>query len=110
MSDGSRSMVSLSFVAAVDDLVVELDDFQEYASEPDDETIVYKVPQSPASEMLLKLKIMELEGRDGAPNDWRLIEFRRYKRPPPSTGGLLGGFGFGAVGDFASSDDDDDDE
>lgn len=103
-------MVSLSFVAAVDDLIVELDDFQEYASEPDDETIVYKVPQSPASEMLLELKIMEVEGREGGPNDWRLVEFRRYKKPPPSAGGLLGGFGIGGGGDAATSDDDDDDE
>ncbi|KAH7671530.1 hypothetical protein AAVH_42670, partial [Aphelenchoides avenae] len=92
MSDGSRSMISLSFVAAVDDLTVDFDEFREHASVPDGPNIVYKVPQSPASDMLLELKIFELED---APNGWKLVDFCRDKKPPPSTGASGGGWGGG---------------
>lgn len=68
----------LSFVAVIGDLIVELEGFKEYASERLNGTLVYNVPQSPASEMLLELKIIPLEG---AVNNWKLIEFRRYKKP-----------------------------
>lgn len=99
MSDGSRNMVSLSFVAAIGELTVDLDEFREYryASERDDATIVYKVPPSPTSDMLLELKIARLEN---AANGWRLVDFRRCKKPPlsPDDGDGWGGFGNGFGG------------
>lgn len=85
----------MSFVAVVDDLKDELEEFQEFASQPDEETIVYKVPQSPGSDMLLELKIIALED---APNGWRLVEFRRYKKCPPSSGAGGGGDPWGGFG------------
>lgn len=100
MSDGSRGTVSLSFVAAVGDLIAKVEDFEEYASELDDDTIVYKVPQSPASDMLLELKIITLED---APNGWKLVEFRRCKKPPPSTAGGGGGGGWGGGGGYGGA-------
>ncbi|KAH7669934.1 hypothetical protein AAVH_42845 [Aphelenchoides avenae] len=98
MSDGSRSIVSLFFVAAIDDLTVKLEGFDEYASEPGEATIVYKVPQSSASDMLLELKISELAD---APNGWKLVDFCRDKKPPPSMGaGGGGGGGWGGGSGF----------
>lgn len=83
ISDGSRSTVDLSFVAAVGDLILELEGFEEFASKPNGHTIVYKVPKSPASNMLLELKIVTVEN---APNAWKLVEFRQSNKPPTIAG------------------------
>lgn len=87
--------MDLSFVAAIDDLQVELEGFQEFASELNRNTLVYKVPQSPASDMLLELKITTL---GDAPKNWKLVEFRREKKISPRTTG--GGWGEGGWGGF----------
>lgn len=103
----SRSPLMLSFVAAIDDLIVELEGFEEFAQDLTDDAVLYVLPPSPASDMLLELKIIELEN---APNGWKLVEFRRYKKPTVTIfdagagawGGGGGGFGGGGGGGFAN--------
>lgn len=113
MSDDSRSTVRLSFVAIDNTLLglsTELEGFEEYAS--GDGAIVYEVPQSPVSDMLLELKITSLED---TPLGRRLVEFRRYKKPPPRTvargfGRYGGDDGWGGDGWGGGGDQYDDDE
>ncbi|KAH7711916.1 hypothetical protein AAVH_20760 [Aphelenchoides avenae] len=95
LANGSHNTLTLSFVAVNADLIVELEGFEEYASGLGHATVVYTVPQSPASETLLELKIMMLEG---APNGSRLVKFRRFKKPAPSTAGDDWGEGGGGFG------------
>lgn len=95
----SRSKVDLCFVAAIGDLQVELEGFEEYARRYNF-AVIYVVPQSPAGDMLLKLEIITLED---APDGWKLIQFHRHKKPSTSAGG--GGFGNGGGGGGFVSDD-----
>ncbi|KAH7711917.1 hypothetical protein AAVH_20761 [Aphelenchoides avenae] len=97
IANGSRNPLMLSFVAVIDDLVVQLEGFEDFARNVEGDAVLYVLPPSPASDMLLQLKITTLAD---APSDWKLVEFRRYKNPPPSTpgGGVALGLGGGGGG------------
>ncbi|KAH7711922.1 hypothetical protein AAVH_20766 [Aphelenchoides avenae] len=101
ISNGSHNPLRLSFVAAIDDLIVRLEGFEEFAQDLHNEIIVYKLPQSAASDMLVELKIITLVGHL---NNWKLVEFRRFKKPAPRNagddwgGGGGDGFGNGGFG------------